>query len=159
MEPILVRLHRCITVPHARLGWLLLGIGAIAWLMFGQHADWTSLLFLRQQLTQTNGIANDVTRTGFTIGDEINGTPIHSVRFEFSDPTTGIKWNGRSWTEGRPPKRGERVTVEFVTTQPRINRIVNFRSAPLPLWVGAVLLFPIIGVICILRAVLFGATE
>ncbi len=139
-------------MPQARLGWLLLVIGGIAWQMFGQYADWSSFLFRREQLAQVNGIVVDATRTGFTLGDETNGASIHSVRFEFADPA-GVKRKGTSWTEGRSPKRGEKVTVEYVASQPDVNRIVNFRSGPLPLWAGAVLLFPIFGVICILKAV------
>lgn len=126
--------------------------------MFGRHADWQSLLFFHRQLNQANGIVFDVSRTGFTIGDETNGVPIVSVQFEFADPA-GSQWRGRSWTESPAPKRGEQVTVEFVASQPGINRIVDFRSGALPLWAGAVLLFPIFGVICILKAVLFGGNQ
>lgn len=152
------KLHRCFTVPHARLGWLLLLVGAITWQMFGRHADWPSLLFFQKQLTQANGIVLDVSGTGFTIGDETNGASILSVRFEFADPA-GLQWRGRSWTERTAPKRGEQVTVEFVASQPGINRIVDCRSGALPLWAGAVLLFPIFGFICILKAVLFGGNR
>lgn len=148
----MIKLHRCVTVPQARLGWLLLVIGGIAWQMFGQYADWSSFLFLRKQLAQADGIVVDADRTGFTLGDETNGAPIHAVRFEFDDPA-GIKRKGTSWTEGRSPKLGEEVTVKYITLQPEINRIVNFRSGPLPLWAGAVLLFPLFGFICILKAV------
>ena len=158
MAPRLTKLHRCFTVPHARLGWLLLLIGAITWQMLGRHADWQSLRFFQKQLNQANGIVLDVIATGFTIGDETNGAPIVSVRFEFADPA-GIQWRGRSWTERPAAKHGEQVTVEFVASQPGINRIVGFRSGALPLWAGAVLLFPIFGVICILKAVLFGGNQ
>jgi hypothetical protein len=126
--------------------------------MFGRHADWQSLLFFQKQLTQANGTVLDVSGTGFTIGDETNGAPIRSVRFEFTDPA-GLQWRGRSWTESPAPRRGEQVTVEFVASQPRVNRIVDFRSGALPLWAGAVLLFPIFGVICILKALAFGANQ
>jgi hypothetical protein len=152
------KLHRCYTVPHARLGWLLLLIGAITWQLFGRHADWPSLLFFQKQLTQANGIVLDVTGTGFTIGDETKGAPIVSVRFEFTDPA-GLQRRGRSWTESPAPKRGEQVKVEFVASQPGVNRIVDFRSGVLPLWAGSVLLFPIFGAICILKAVLFGSNQ
>ena len=152
------KLHRCFTVPHARLGWLLLLIGAITWQMFGRHADWQSLLFFQKQLNQANGIVLDVSETGYTIGDETNGAPIVSVRFEFADPT-GLQWQGRSWTESPAPKPGEQVTVEFVASRPGINRIEGFRSGALPLWAGAVLLFSIFGVIFILKAVLFGGNH
>lgn len=126
--------------------------------MFGRHADWQSLLFFQKQLNQANGIVLDVSETGFTIGDETKGAPIVAVRFEFADPA-GLQWRGRSWTESPAPKRREQVTVEFVASQPGINRIVGFRSAALPLWAGAVLLFPIIGVICILKAVLLRSNQ
>lgn len=122
--------------------------------MFGQHADWSTFLFLRKQLGQADGIVRAVTRTEFTLGDETNGAPIYCVDFEFADPA-GIQRTGASWTEDRPPGRGAQVTVEYVTSQPVINRIVNFRSGPLPLWTGAVLLFPIFGAACICRAVFF----
>jgi len=158
MAPKLTKLHRCFTIPHARLGWVLLFIGAITWQMFGRHADWQSLLFFQKQLNQANGIVLDVSGTGFTIGDKTNGAPIVSVRFKFADPA-GLQFRGRSWTESPAPKRGEQVTVEFVASQPGINRIVGFRSGALSLWAGAVLLFPIYGVICILKAVLFGGNQ
>ncbi len=93
-------------MPDARLGWLLLVIGAITWPMFGQRADWSSLLFLRTQLAQANGIVRDASRTGLTSGDETNGAPIHSVHFEFAD-SAGRQWKGTSWTEGRSPRRGD----------------------------------------------------
>lgn len=152
MAPKLIKLHRCVTTPQARLGWLLLVIGGIGWQMFGQYADWTSFLFLREQLAQADGIVVDAHPTGFTLGDETSGAPIHSVRFEFDDPA-GIKREGTSWTEGRSPKHGEQVTVEYITSQPEVNRIADFRSGPLPLWAATVLLFPVFGVICILKAV------
>lgn len=150
----LLKLHRCFTVPHARLGWLLLLIGALTWQMFGRHADWASLRFLQQPLTRAKGSVLETISTRFTFGDETHGTPIGSVRFEFADHA-GLKWQGRSWTESPAPKRGEQVTVEYVSSRPGINRIVDFRSGPLPLWAGAVMLFPVLGVICLIKAVLF----
>lgn len=154
MRPKSLELHRCFTVPHARLGWILLIIGAFSWQMFGRHADWSSLLFVRHSLAQANGVVRDVNRTGYTVGDEFNGAPICSVHYEFSDGA-GRFWKGRSWTERQVPRVGEQVVVEFAISHPQISRIKNLRSGPLPLWAGTVLLFPIFGINCIVTALLF----
>ena len=151
-------LRRGLTAPHARLGWQLLVIGGIAWQMFGRHADWSSVLFLRQPLTQAKGRVLDVTRSGLTIGGDNDGRPVRSVRFEFADPA-GKRWTGRSWTDRPAPERGTWVPVEFLASRPEVSRIVGFRSGPFPLWAGGVLVFPLFGVICLLQSVLSGGQQ
>ncbi|MEL6106278.1 MAG: hypothetical protein AAFU85_09580 [Planctomycetota bacterium] len=143
---------RRLVAPQAVLGWLLLLLGVFAWLVFGRHADWTSLRFWRQPLRQANGIVTGVRDAGLTIGDGDQGNPIMAVRFRFPLPG-GVEQNGVSWTEHAIPDAGDQVRVEFVTAQPSLCRIVGFRSGPLPLWAGLVLFFPITGVYYILRPI------
>jgi hypothetical protein len=146
-------LKRVYLVPHARLGWLLIAFGIFMWLMFGRYADWSSLRFYRQPTRQIAGIVVDVAPSGFRVGEYASAEPILALSFEFSD-LAGIRRRGKSWTEKCPPNPGDQVQIEFLPSQPTISRIVHARSGPLPLSAGAVLLFPVIGVTCILQAML-----
>lgn len=151
MLPLLATLRRRVVGPHAYLGWLLVVIGLIGWQVFGRHADWVSLFTFRGPLEQVRGVVIGVNPSGFTVGGEFQSDPIHAVRFSFED-SQGIRRQGVSWTDHPPPQRGDPVPVQFVESEPDSARIVGFRSGPLPLWVGAVLLFPAHGLICLVQA-------
>ena len=148
-------LSRFYSVPRARLGWLFLFVGVFAWFIFGRNADWKSINFYRSQLQQTNGFVTSTSTTGFTSGDGMDGSNVYEVRFTFDGPDNR-KIAGTSWTDDTPPKRGAKIQVEYTTSIPVTARIVNMRSGVLPLWTGAVLVFPIFGVYCIVRAILVG---
>ncbi len=151
------RLTRCFTVPHARLGWVLVIIGLFAWYLFGRHADWNSLAFQFAQTLQTDGVVVSSAATDYTLGDEFHGSPIYAVRFSFTD-AGGIQRWATSWTEESTGPPDSKVWIEFVESDPGNARIRNQRSGMLPLWVGSVLLFPIFGTSCILK-VLLGQTS
>ncbi len=146
-------LKRCFSAPHARLGWLMVFIGAIAWQFFGRHADWKSLRFLAATCQQTDGVVISTTPSGYTIGDEIGGNRIYSVRFRFKDPG-GVQRRDVSWSEQKPGRPGTKIQVEFITADPIVARIVDLRSGMLPLWAGVVLCFPLFGVVCRVTTIL-----
>ena len=144
--------NRCISEPRARLGWILVVIGLIAWQMFGRHANWPGLIYFRGPLERTDGVVVKSVSSGFSIGDE-PGVPIREVRFTFLD-RGGVEREGTSWSEGVSPRAGDQVQIEFVARDPSWARIVGWRSRPLPCWVVTVVLFPLLGAWCILRAFL-----
>lgn len=126
-------------------------MGAISWQLFGKHADWCSLYFLHQPLQEAEGVVAKVIPSHFTFGDDGNGRSIRTVHYQFKEHT-GVGRTGTSWTEQSSPKTGDKVRIEYLSARPVVSRIVNLRSAPLPLWVGAVICFPLAGLACILRA-------
>lgn len=145
------RLIRCVTVPSARLGWILIVIGLPAWFLFGRHADWNSLRFYFSTTRQADGVVLSSKDTGFTIGNDFQGHRIHGVRFSFAD-STGCLRQATSWTELPVLPRGAMVQVEYVESAPDLARIRSYRSGPLPLWAAATILFPLFGIACILSA-------
>jgi hypothetical protein len=147
------RLNHCFSMPHARLGWILILIGLPAWFLFGQHADWNSVRFHFSSTRQTNGVVIKATPSGYTSGDGFPGDPISSVRFSFKDPN-GILRRATSWTENRTQPRGSVVKVEFIESDPSVARIRSHRSGMLPLWAASAILFLLYGVGCILKAFL-----
>jgi len=153
-----MKLSRCITVPRARLGWLLLCIGGFTWFAFGRHADWYSLRFLQQELVQTNGVVISVSDSGFTSGSDFQQSPIRAVRFQFND-SNRVQRQGQSWAEDLIPKMGTLVQIEFVKSRPEVNRIKDCRSGTLPLWAGGVLIFPLFGIVFILKEICCPSSE
>jgi hypothetical protein len=152
MNQIWNKTKRCVTVPYARLGWLLIVLGIVLWQVFGRYADWSSVLSFWGPLQRTNGVVIATNQGGFAIGDGSPLNPIHEVRFTFNG-LDGVQHQGVSWTDSSPPRGGDAIDVEFVASEPDTARIVNFRSGPLPLWIGLVSSLPIYGVWCILHAV------
>lgn len=126
-------------------------VGVFVWLGFGRHADWTSLRFYTATLKRTEGVIESVAPTGFFAGSEGAYKSTLEVRFAFEDPG-GVRRRGRSWSENKPPRPGEKVQIEFDDSDPDVARIVNLRSGMLPLGAGCVLAFPIIGALFIARA-------
>lgn len=145
-------LKRCFSVPHARLGWMLILFGVPAWFLFGRYADWKSLAFRFGTTRQTDGVITRSSKTHFTIGDGSEGHKIHSVLFAFTDHD-GIQRRARSWTEDALGPAGTPVRVEYIESDPTLTRICNCRSGALPLWAGTVVLFPLFGFSCILKAI------
>lgn len=145
------RMTRCFFEPHARLGWMLVGIGLFAWSVFGRHADWPALVHFRAPLQRTHGTVVKRVSSGFTVGDT-PGVPIHAVQFTFVDPG-GAPRNGTSWSDHASLRPGDQVDVEFVVRDPNRARIVGWRSRPLPVWAGAVVLFPLFGVSCLVKVI------
>ena len=150
--PLSIKLSRSYTVPRARLGWLLVCVGIITWLIFGRNADWASLRFLQRKLNQTNGVVTNVSDSGFTSGSEFSQSPTRLVQFDFVDHD-GTKRSARSWTDSTSLRRDDQVRIEYAQSSPEICRIMNYRSAPLPLWCGLVLSFPLLGLYFIIGAV------
>lgn len=146
---------RMFSVPKARLGWIMIFVGVFAWFVFGRNADWKSIRFFRSQIQLANGVVTSASTTGYTMGSKTSGTDIHEVRFTFDGPDN-LKSAGSSWTDYTPPKRGEKIQVEYVTSNPDIARIVNMRSGLLPLWAAGVLGFPLFGIYLIVMAIVFG---
>ena len=146
------KLSRSYTVPRARLGWLLICVGSMAWLIFGRNADWATLRFFQQTLRQTNGLVVVVSNSRFTSGSDFDQSPIRVIRFSFTDHL-GNKRSAESWADSTSLKRDAQVRIEYVETRPEICRILGYRAAPLPLWAGLVLLFPLFGTYLILMAI------
>ena len=151
------RLRPCFFVPHARLGWLLVVIGVITWQLFGRHADWKSLHFLGVATHQVDGVVVSITPTGYTVGDELHGTPIYAVRFTYKD-LGNVRHRAISWSEKQTGPPGTKVQIEIAESDSSIARISGYRSGMLPLWAGLVLLFPIFGALCISK-VFFAMTD
>ncbi len=85
----------------------------------------------------------------------MNNQPIYRVRFEFT-PKEGRALRAAGYVVSGPPPTGSPLSVEYLTLDPKVARPAHGMRSRVGLWGVLVLVFPTIGALFVVPAVLRG---
>jgi hypothetical protein len=114
--------------------------GLVATLVFTHGIRPIDEFRLAMSTSTTHGAVTGVYGTNATE----NEVDVYEYRFTFL-AQDGQEYTGKSYTTGREWSRGSRVTIEYVTDEPSIARIMGARISTFSPWVLIVLIFPVSG--------------
>jgi len=128
----------------SQFGWLWLGFTMIFLWLFGSLTSLNGLFFLVSDVGTTQGVVSTI---GDTSASE-NDTPVYANHYAFRVERLEQDFHGISYTTGQRFSEGERVTIEYVSSNPNISRIEGTRSGTFSPWVLCLVgLFPLVGII------------
>ncbi|MGV8122619.1 MAG: hypothetical protein AB2L14_22905 [Candidatus Xenobiia bacterium LiM19] len=134
-------------------GWIFFGFGMIFFWGFAMNADFSSFLYSGISWASATGASTGSSRTCFSEGGSKHrsGTPIYANHFRFR-AADGNEYEGVSFTKGSYTPSGsgaesavETVSVQYVSSNPRISRIAGQRLRPFGPDVIFVVIFPFVG--------------
>ncbi|MHC9543541.1 MAG: DUF3592 domain-containing protein [Vulcanimicrobiota bacterium] len=134
-------------------GWIFFGAGMIFFWVFAMNADFSSLSYSSSSWVSTNGVMTTSEQTHFSEGGSRSsrGTLIYANHFRFK-AADGNEYEGVSYSKGayNPPRSVVEsnvmaVSVQYISSNPRISRIMGQRLKPLSPNVIFVMIFSIVG--------------
>jgi Protein of unknown function (DUF3592) len=133
----------------SQVGWLVFGFGMIFFWAFTSNADLSFLTFRGSHET-VEGRVTEVKETGASE----NRVQVRANHYEYS--VAGKFLTGTSYSTGPNVATGEMVTVEYDQDDPARSRIEGMRRAMFGPGVLFVALFPLIGLVLLIPAVITG---
>jgi hypothetical protein len=133
----------------SQVGWLVFGFGMIFFWAFCSNADLSFLTFRGPHET----VAGRVTEVKETGASE-NRVQVRANHYEYS--VAGNFLTGTSYSTGADVATGEMVTVEYDQDDPARSRIEGMRRALFGPGVLFVTIFPLIGLVLLIPAVITG---
>lgn len=129
-----------------QLGFVFILIGGASIWAILPLIDFTPITFSGADLRQTSGEIREVEKTNVSEGggEHSKGTPVYANHFEID--VGGKSYAGVSYSLGRSVAPGDRVTVDYVASDPSVSRIQGMRANMLPMVVLFVLSFPLVGI-------------
>jgi len=130
-----------------QFGWLFVAFGMLFVWVFdagGGVAEWFA--FARGYET-TEGTTTGWRSTSLSI----NEVPVYETSYRYDHPEAGTV-SGASYATGSWEGEGQRVTVEYVPSDPTLSRIAGMRSSQGGLGVIFVVIFPVVGLVLALVA-------
>jgi len=134
-------------------GWIFFGFGMVFFWGFTMNGDFSSILYSGSSWASSGGVVTCSSRTCFSEGGSKHrsGTPIYANHFRFR-AADGNEYDGVSYTRGEFTVRGSgaeadvnQVSVQYLSSNPRISRISGQRLKPFGPDVAFVLIFPLVG--------------
>jgi len=145
-------------------GWIFFGFGMIFFWGFAMNGDFSSLLYSGSSWSSATGAVTGRSRTCFSEGGSKHrsGTPIYANHFRFR-AADGNDYEGVSFTRGLHTSSGsgaesdvETVSIQYVSSNPRISRIAGQRLKPFGPDVIFVIIFPLVGLCFITYGLIHG---
>lgn len=131
------------------IGWLIFGFGMIFAWAFVLNADFSFVTF-RGPFAIAEGRVTDVEETGASV----NRSRVHANHYEYS--VAGTKFSGTSYTTGDVVSTGDSVSIEYDEDHPARSRITGMRRAMFGPGLVFVLIFPLVGLLILIPATIFG---
>jgi hypothetical protein len=134
-------------------GWIFFGFGMVFFWGFVMNGDFSSMLYSGSSWASSGGVVTGSSRTCFSEGGSKHrsGTPIYANHFRFR-AADGNEYDGVSYTRGAFSAGGggaessvNQVSVQYLSSNPRVSRIAGQRLKPFSPEVAFILLFPLIG--------------
>jgi len=142
--PLLVRARLLTGGFMNQFGWAFFGFGMIFVWVFVAEADLTGWITFGCELETAQGVATGRKETSL----HINDSPVYLTRYRFT--VDDKQYEGTSYATGRSHEKGEAVTVEFPVGNPSRSRIRGMRTKPMVAWCLFILIFPAVGICCII---------
>ena len=137
----------------AQFGWLWLGITMIFLWVFGSMTSFNGLFFLVGRVDTAPGVVSTIGDTGASE----NETPVFANHYAFRVERLEEDFYGITYTTGQIFSEGERVTIEYLSSNPNISRIQGGRSGTFSWWVLCIVgIFPLIGIIFVTISLVSG---
>lgn len=133
----------------SQIGWLVFGFGMIFFWAFCSNADLSFLTFRGTHET-VEGRVTEVIETGASV----NKVRVRANHYEYS--VAGNRLTGTSYSTGERVDAGETVTVEYDEDDPARSRIEGMRRAMFGPAVLFVTIFPFIGLVLLIPAMITG---
>lgn len=139
--PVSLRLGLWFGGFYNQFGWLFFGFGMIFYWVFAANADYESIYFFASDVETAPGVVAATEKLSF----KVNKRSVHRVDYRFT--VGGVERSGTSYTTdgGLGPK--SKTTIEYPAGNPDVSRIRGAGSAPMPIWVLFVTIFPLVGLI------------
>jgi len=124
------------------IGFFFLSTGGLfCFFVFGE-ANFSGYKYWLMPTGSTTGYIEYVEGTSATVNEE----PVLEFGFSFADPETKESFRGASYDTYRDLQPGDKVTVEYLLSDPYTSRIEGMDSSIVPVWVVLlVMIFPTIG--------------
>jgi len=123
-----------------QIGWFLLGFGMIFFYAFGLQADLSGLWMRLLDTRQATGVVTSIEDTNASEND----SPVYAVHYRYV-AADGTKVETTAYSTGYYPDSGQRVTVEYLRSNPGISRVEGMRRTTFGAAAIVIVIFPLIG--------------
>ena len=123
-----------------QLGWFFLGFGMIFFYVFGLQADFSGLWMRLFDTRQATGMVISVEDTNASE----NESPVYAVDYRYV-AADGTQVESTAYSTGYYPEAGQRVTVEYLRSNPEASRVEGMRRTIFGPAAVFVVIFPLVG--------------
>jgi hypothetical protein len=123
-----------------QIGWFLLGFGMIFFYVFGLEADLSGLWMRLVDARQATGVVTSIEDTNASE----NESPVFAVNYRFV-AANGTKVESTAYSTGYYPDVGQRVSVEYLHSNPEVSRVEGMRRTTFGPAAIIVVIFPLVG--------------
>jgi len=123
-----------------QIGWFFLGFGMIFFYVFGLEADLSGLWMRLMDTRQATGVVTSIEDTNASE----NESPVYAVHYRYV-AANGTKVEETAYSTGYYPDAGQRVTVEYLRSNPEVSRVEGMRRTTFGPAAIFVVIFPLVG--------------
>jgi len=123
-----------------QIGWFFLGFGMIFFYVFGLEADLSGLWMGLMDTRQATGVVTSVEDTNASEND----SPVYAVNYRYV-AADGKKVESTAYSTGYYPDEGQRVTVDYLRSNPEVSRVEGMRRTVFGPGAVFVVIFPLVG--------------
>ncbi|MCX6072420.1 MAG: DUF3592 domain-containing protein [Chloroflexi bacterium] len=123
-----------------QIGWFFLGFGMIFFYVFGLEADLSGLWMRLMDTRQATGLVTSVEDTNASE----NESPVYAIHYRYV-AANGTTVDETAYSTGYYPDAGQRVTVEYLRSNPEVSRVEGMRRTTFGPAAIFVVIFPLVG--------------